>query len=609
MTKSRSTKNALISSILVLALCFSMLLGTTFAWFTDTAASNDNKVVSGTLDVELWQHTGTGENDKVNISDSHDALFTDDILWEPNRTEVVYLSIKNNGSLALKYKVAIDVSVDSSVDLTEVMEYDIIENAQYGSVTAWADEGTAVVPGTNATQANDVELLPEAVHYFALAVHMDKDAGNKYQGQSISFDIKVLAGQATEESGAFGDGYDADATYPNVSASVTVPADTTQSITLSANGMSVEVPVSALPTSTTSVFLVYSTPSIDVTNNTVNYSSVELVDQNGDVIDLEGNTEAIAVTLPAQTAFAAGEIVYIYHDGEYVDMATVAADGTISYEAAHFCEVVVSKEYNGEYVEVSDSNSFANGGAFKLTNDIAADNGITIPTGVTTIVDLNGYTINAEGQFISNGGNLIIKGTGVINAKQINNQWDEENAVTLTLEKGVTLNTSGSLYAINNDEETIVINGATINHSGSNYAIINYGTTTINDATISSSTGVIENVMGTTTINDGTFTHSGSMYSVIHQMYDGETIINGGTFIQNGSDPLANVEYGGKLTVNGGTFDATSMFCGSDDVTVNAGVFKNNATIVDYIKNISSIVAATSTATTNDDDSVTVAAN
>ena len=223
MTNSRSTKNALISSILVLALCFSMLLGTTFAWFTDTAASNDNKVVSGTLDVELWQHTSATE--KKDISDSHDALFTDSILWEPNRTEVVYLSIRNNGSLALKYKVAIDVTNVSEVDLTEVMEYDIIEDAQYGSVTAWADEGTKVVPGLNATAANDVELAPGAEHFFALAVHMDKDAGNKYQGQSITFDIKVLAGQAVEEEGAFGSDYDADAAYPTLGSGY-APIDT-----------------------------------------------------------------------------------------------------------------------------------------------------------------------------------------------------------------------------------------------------------------------------------------------------------------------------------------------------------------------------------------------
>ena len=215
MTNSRNTRNALISSIVVLALCFSMLLGTTFAWFTDAAASNNNIIAAGTLDVELWQHTGAGENDKVNISDTNDALFGDDILWEPNRTEVRYLSIKNNGTLALKYKVIIDVESTSDVDLAEVMEYAITPNATYGEVTSWAGNGVAVQSNAvNATQAVDVDLLPGDVHYFALSIHMDKDAGNKYQAQSIKFDVTVLATQMSHESGSLGSGYDANAEYP-----------------------------------------------------------------------------------------------------------------------------------------------------------------------------------------------------------------------------------------------------------------------------------------------------------------------------------------------------------------------------------------------------------
>lgn len=243
----------------------------------------------------------------------------------------------------------------------------------------------------------------------------------------------------------------------------------------------------------------------------------------------------------------------------------------------------------------------------KLLRDISVtEQYFTVPNGITSIIDLNGYTITAT-DFIINNGNLTIKGEGGITVKQINNN------AALTLGSGVVLNTSGSLNAVLNGEDgTLVINGATINHSGSDYAIQNEGTTTIDNADITSATGVIENVMGTTTINGGTFTHNGSMRSVIQQMYDGGTIINGGTFIQNGDDPLANVEYGGNLTVNGGTFDATSMFIGyvfEATVTVNAGEFKNNATVVDYFSDFNSLVPATSTATTNADGSITVTVN
>ena len=56
MTKRRSTKNALISSVLALVLCFTMLLGTTYAWFTDSVTSATNIIAAGNLDIELYQH-------------------------------------------------------------------------------------------------------------------------------------------------------------------------------------------------------------------------------------------------------------------------------------------------------------------------------------------------------------------------------------------------------------------------------------------------------------------------------------------------------------------------------------------------------------------------
>ena len=53
MTKFRSKKSVLISAILVLCLCFTAFIGTTFAWFTDSATSAGNKIVTGTLKVDL----------------------------------------------------------------------------------------------------------------------------------------------------------------------------------------------------------------------------------------------------------------------------------------------------------------------------------------------------------------------------------------------------------------------------------------------------------------------------------------------------------------------------------------------------------------------------
>ena len=53
MTSSKSTKRALVSSALAILMCVAMLIGTTFAWFTDTASTGVNKIQAGNLDIEL----------------------------------------------------------------------------------------------------------------------------------------------------------------------------------------------------------------------------------------------------------------------------------------------------------------------------------------------------------------------------------------------------------------------------------------------------------------------------------------------------------------------------------------------------------------------------
>ncbi len=222
--KNRSTKSALLLSVVSLMLCFSMLLGTTFAWFTDSAASKGNKITAGTLDVDLYMWTGADEANRVEITDTSAPIFggenslfaqndAADTLWEPGKTQVVYLSIKNNGSLDLKYKVALDVQNPANgKNLYEVMQYSITPDATYGQVTAWGN-GIDVVVGTNATQANNVVLKANEEHFFALSVHMDEDATNEYMGGSVVFDINVLAGQLSSEKDSFDETYDVLAPY------------------------------------------------------------------------------------------------------------------------------------------------------------------------------------------------------------------------------------------------------------------------------------------------------------------------------------------------------------------------------------------------------------
>ncbi len=53
MTQIKHTKRALLTSVLAMLVCVALLIGSTFAWFTDNVTSGINRIVAGNLDVEL----------------------------------------------------------------------------------------------------------------------------------------------------------------------------------------------------------------------------------------------------------------------------------------------------------------------------------------------------------------------------------------------------------------------------------------------------------------------------------------------------------------------------------------------------------------------------
>ena len=60
MTNRKSTKRALLGSVMAMVLCLAMLIGATFAWFTDTASTGVNKIQAGNLDVVLEMKDASG---------------------------------------------------------------------------------------------------------------------------------------------------------------------------------------------------------------------------------------------------------------------------------------------------------------------------------------------------------------------------------------------------------------------------------------------------------------------------------------------------------------------------------------------------------------------
>ena len=143
MTKTNS-KKALLSSAFALVVSVAMLIGTTFAWFTDTASTAVNKIQAGNLDVELEYSKNFTEWKKVNDTTK---VFEDSTLWEPGRTEIVYLRVKNAGNLALKYTLGIYNLYNSTGKNVFGNKYSLSDYVKLGVAeadAAYADRAAAI---------------------------------------------------------------------------------------------------------------------------------------------------------------------------------------------------------------------------------------------------------------------------------------------------------------------------------------------------------------------------------------------------------------------------------------------------------------------------------
>ena len=142
MTNAKTTRRALLSSVVALFLCFAMLLGTTYAWFTDSVSSAGNVITAGNLDVDV-QYTLDGT--KWADLDGADDLFQKG-LWEPGHTEVVYLKVKNEGTLALNYDLTVNIASEVSgtnVDGNTFKLSDYILYNVYEGINTYADSAAA----------------------------------------------------------------------------------------------------------------------------------------------------------------------------------------------------------------------------------------------------------------------------------------------------------------------------------------------------------------------------------------------------------------------------------------------------------------------------------
>ncbi|MBS6159732.1 MAG: hypothetical protein KIC52_00530 [Firmicutes bacterium] len=208
----RETKKALIVSGISLALCFVFMSGVTFAWFTDSVFNKGNNITAGVLTVDLLMDEKKDGN-YVSIVDNGKSIFSDKkdengYSWEPGKTEMVFLAVRNNGQLDLTYEIDLDITGE----LANSLEYALIPNIKKVDCTAttWDEikqlsgvksgaAGSDITFGENQTI---VAGETQPMSYFALAIHMRENASNDVQGKSANINLAVNATQVAVSDGS-----------------------------------------------------------------------------------------------------------------------------------------------------------------------------------------------------------------------------------------------------------------------------------------------------------------------------------------------------------------------------------------------------------------------
>ena len=347
MTNSKTTKRALLGSSISLLLCFAMLLGTTFAWFTDSATSANNVIKAGNLDIDV-QYTLDGESWAA--LDGANDLFQKG-LWEPGHTEVVALKITNKGSLALKYTANMNI-VDEKVGKTKdgkdivlsgILTVDsmIMDTGAIGDAllkVAFQDENTLQYTNTASFKnanvlGKDDMLLAGASKYLIVKVDMAETVGNEanHDGENIptiEFGINVLATQYTSESDSFGNQYDKDAFVADYF--VTTADELIESIAGADKGETIGL-MNNIKIDPANMSNAYGTTGINIKNG-------QTLDGNGYTLDIKGaggtwdsginTTGGIIKNLTVTGSFRG---IFINHNSTYsepVILENVIIDGT-----------------------------------------------------------------------------------------------------------------------------------------------------------------------------------------------------------------------------------------------------------------------------------------
>ncbi len=556
MTKI-STKKALALSLLSMLICVSMLVGSTFAWFTDTATVAVNKIQAGTLDVVLYYKNptnGTFESAESlqalgwlqkTAPDGTTTMVTEDgmPLWEPGCTfDLPEMKIVNEGNLALKYKIVIS-GITGNAKLLEAIDFTVTFDGAGSTLEKLGEER---------------QLLANANNTFTISGHMKEEAGNEYQGLSISgIAITVYATQLSYEYDSEGNDYDEKALYDlkiNESANGNLPVNKENSgnatvktaTTISSGLVSVTYNPNVVLKSNTTVD--GTTDKKATVAQKLNYVGDTLSTDAAGKVSINANAQAVAsyeLTLPVD------------------ESNTVLVPVTINYEKGLTGVVVY---HSGEKLGTSSTSLNTNGEYF--TYDQA--NGKLVlylkhASKIDVVFDNPGVvSVTTEAEFEAALNNAEVKTVVLANDITVSKLIDLSDSRTITLDTNGKKLTCTATYGI------IDLKGTSLKVVGSGTIAASYSTNkaqrvfnvsaaastlTISDVSVETDNGFVAASDGTVIINSGSYTITGGGAAIFAYGENTKVIINGGTFTGNDESEGAVYAFNdANVVVNDGNF-------------------------------------------------------
>lgn len=392
MANKKNTRRALFMSVMSLILCCAMLMGTTFAWFTDSVTSTNNRIQSGTLDIALEMWDGTQWTD---VSETSEPIFEYD-KWEPGYTQIVHLRVINKGTLHLKWQAKMNTTNQLSA-LADVINVYVKSDDKADTVKA-AIEAIDARPSEkpdayaepnfhkftlsqfagSLTAMTQGVMAPAQESYLSLVLEMDPSAGNEYQNKDLGgiFDLVIEATQNTVEVDTFGPDYDEDATYVsqpmNISGSAPVDAAVTYyeiPLTNVAGGKvgSASIPAEAVAAEAEDLYVTFVetnvNPAVPVASNkdakTYDITVTGLKDNNDKVVKIEVTIEAGLSNVQVYHNETPIEAVYNSDTGKLIIESKSFSPFTLVFDAKPV-ENEGSLEQTVPVAVVTDADEFEN---------------------------------------------------------------------------------------------------------------------------------------------------------------------------------------------------------------------------------------------------------